>query len=526
MAVGMFVAALNDKKGLQEFIYWIVIPAMFAAWMIISGGMLVRLNFGRRGTMFTGLLMKLTVFTAALTVAITVDPPLVIGASITVGFITLLLGVGAGALAFALREGKNPAQNIQYQRRRFTELRCDTNFEKAKEEYFALNGQTGRTELTPAESDAVLQQCAGRAVYFLEWLLRRHLLSGAMYAAYTPEQLEQAVQYPEDFFMHSLGGSLQREQLSEDVAYFADRYMLNELSLTPFPLYGQSERYFFDFFDAICTKTGRIYCNAFSPELYAGLEPVLDRRYQDYLREQAEDEDPVTVRDIPFRDDTVEVRSAFAEPEQIERCIQHFLNWDADLRAEAEQMLQGSFMEPETETTDYLSLLTPYQLTVYPGKEPAYIIDGETELDEEHGFSIVIRGNHVVEIGNSMKSGSPNSLQNEIFSQISEGIGWKRIVNLKTVEEAEELAGQGLLVKTSADGETIYVPPLVAEAKAACEKKLAALQAMGWCDTVRCETLFRGEYHIIPRALYISGDKDGKRVFFDCFDVLNFGWLA
>lgn len=103
-----------------------------------------------------------------------------------------------------------------------------------------------------------------------------------------------------------------------------------------------------------------------------------------------------------------------------EVCIRHSNTWSPALRSKVCAMIRNDFLydsdEDELWTDEkILNSFTDCSLTIPRpyGEEPAYILGMESELEPEHGLSITIRGECVLDVSYRMDADTPWSQGSE-----------------------------------------------------------------------------------------------------------------
>ena len=128
---------------------------MLALCTLISIGGIVFAAFGTRGTLVCAGLLQLTVFAGGITAFATLEPPFVLGASLTLLLLTVLLGIGSGAAIWHYRNKAMPApanepQTVPMSKQTFTTLKAKWGWDDAAREYSA---QTGRDSADYTDAD-------------------------------------------------------------------------------------------------------------------------------------------------------------------------------------------------------------------------------------------------------------------------------------------------------------------------------------------------------------------------------------
>ena len=128
---------------------------MLALCTLISIGGIVFAAFGTRGTLVCAGLLQLTVFAGGITAFATLEPPFVLGASLTLLLLTVLLGIGSGAAIWHYRNKAMPApanepQTVPLSKQTFTALKAKWGWDDAAREYSA---QTGRDSADYTDAD-------------------------------------------------------------------------------------------------------------------------------------------------------------------------------------------------------------------------------------------------------------------------------------------------------------------------------------------------------------------------------------
>ncbi|MBQ8927554.1 MAG: hypothetical protein IJ055_04665 [Oscillospiraceae bacterium] len=479
----------------------------------VSVGGMVRQKAGKRMVLRTGAMMKLTVFCLFLTVLITVEPPLVLGASITFALMTLLTGA---ATAYIGLRSNAPVQEIAAHAAfpKFTEYNTANARSGVRRTYLELHRRLPES-LTQEDEAAVNRYAAMPAAYLLLWLVHRGFMSERFRDAHKdPVQLIE--RDPAGYLAEEMDGVLRCGDITPELHPFLDRYFGADGWGQP-RLYDLDTGAFLADHDRIVLEEGRLpLCTEFDVAHCRALEEQLDARLADW-RDVFLAEDPVYVEEVFWAlfGTRVELHAAPGVPEDyIERCKDHLLRFPRErMEQMAAQYADWEYVLPEGKQM-LLDCFVPcrVEIDLPRGEEPAYRILGETDLDEEHGFSCTLRGELLLETAQYMDTASPWAPENRrryaVFSALAD-------VPRIGEQEALTLVSQGRLVReTLPDGRSVLLPPQALFYKRQSDAFLSALRRAGRTITHECTPMFRKDCPV-PAALYIASHM-GERCTFSC----------
>lgn len=287
-------------------------------------------------------------------------------------------------------------------------------WDAAAEEYCLLR-HTEIGVLTDEEGMKIYQYAALPISLFLFWLIRHDL--------YIPELEEAAGDValvkegrlsPITFFENWMDLVLIREEIAPQALPFMDSYY--------------EKNYWEDYTEIYCQGGPLFYCLDFSMERYLPLEEAIDRNFRfmqiarEYSEEDLYSEETLTGEYTwSANGQAVKVHRAEGVSDAYEEaCVRHSNTWSPALCSKVCAMIRNDFLydsdEDELWTEEkILHSFTDCSLTIPRpyGEEPAYILGMESELEPEHGISITIRGECVLDVSYRMDADTPWSQGSE-----------------------------------------------------------------------------------------------------------------
>ena len=357
----------------------------------------------------------------------------------------LALGIGAvfGALIFFLPKfwgstqalGASGSQAGQHagpavELPVFRSDKAEWAWEDAALEYFRLRGavydpkdseqnnafRERISAMEDSETD-MIYDCAGMPIaYFLGWLIERDLVSEDFRNLHGMESLQAVkdeTQTPVEV-LRNMDYVLSRDDIDPKAYRLMDFYYnMEEISSslkrgTQRCFTHRSRKYFFDYYRAVCSRfeVPRYYCVDFSWEHFHQLAQILDRRYREFCGGFEEDEpeqDERTLRTQYFDSAAELFHEPGTPPEYVQMCADAYENIGAKLGRALARGLQEFCTEdlPDEDvvTEKILSHFHPQRVVVMKPMDeeiPAYLIQGESEWEEEHGVAFTVIGDYVV----------------------------------------------------------------------------------------------------------------------------------
>lgn len=296
-------------------------------------------------------------------------------------------------------------------------------WDAAAEEYCLLH-HTKTEVLTDEEGMKIYQYAALPMSLFLLWLIRHDLFVPEMEeAAGDMALVKEGRLSPVTFLETWMDLVLIREEIAPEALPFMDSYYEKD--------------YWEDYTEIYCQGGPLFYCLDLSMERYLPLEEAIDRNFlfmkiaREYSEEDLDSEETLTGEYIwSANGRTVKVHRAEGVSDAYEEaCIRHSNSWSPALRSKVCAMMRNDFLYDSDEDefwTDekILSSFTDCSLAIPRpyGEEPAYILGMESELEPEHGLSVTIRGECVLDVSYRMDADTPWSRGSEnAYRQQKEG---------------------------------------------------------------------------------------------------------
>lgn len=272
-------------------------------------------------------------------------------------------------------------------------------------------------EYTDELLDRIYIYCCNYFAYLFAWLVKRDGLNpeylDELDAADALREVRQEKSDPAVFLYHYMDGKVCRDDIAAEYLRFLDQY---------YERFGfrQQERticYDVDYNEIVRKDAGASYCMEFSWDVYRKLEKVLDKRYEKHEIDYSFEGDWTQKVYKSFYCESfqqeLEVRVADGVSEDyINLCLEHCNR----LQASGLKKIYAAFAEwldmlPDEEAF-WQSVGAGDMLIPKPyGPEPAYVLGFEADFEEEHGISVVIRGDKVLDAGYRMDRESPWSYE-------------------------------------------------------------------------------------------------------------------
>jgi hypothetical protein len=278
----------------------------------------------------------------------------------------------------------------------FTHIKAEWNYEEAAMEYCSLYNKDIE-QLTEDEQDKILEYAGNWLAYFIAWLVKHgfYIFDNEIIQQDYEQSIIDENQTPQGLF-ESTDNCLSMHNIKSDLWKFMTHYFEY-----PHSLIG----YYWDDYCEVTLDIGSInYCVEYSWDIYHKLEKLIDTAFREYTIKQ--EADVIEYNGDTFHCDwldtdiNVETLDTVSQ-EYIQQCISHLQLMPEKMQTE----IRNAVVEwhdtddiPMEEIIrscnfDTITIPVPY------GSEPAYTLDGEPDFEKEHGMSIIIRGNKVLEVG-------------------------------------------------------------------------------------------------------------------------------
>lgn len=366
----------------------------------------------------------------------------------------------------------------------FVQIDVKHEWDLAAKEYCRIFGRDINS-LTNDESDKIYDYAATSTAYFLAWLIKNDYVSERFLAEHNFEDIDNIKcekASPVDFIGADMDYKFFRSDMSKEILAFVDYYFGYRL----FYYYSENERYFiFDYYTAVKNNNHTYYCVDFSWDKYHELEKIINESYDYYNKccEHFIDEDVDLfqrrkTRWNKYNEELELLVSNGVSEEYVIKCVEHLnsrgYKFFDDL---CNKFLEMDIEFDEENKREILNQIQPFTMMINTphGEEVAYIICGECDFEEEHGFSFTVRGDYILDLCYYMDYESPWCCQNEIRYKIAESASLIDLRSINTKDKINDAVRNGLLESTLItplffNGEqneinTIYLPSYVAELK-------------------------------------------------------------
>lgn len=433
------------------------------------------------------------------------------------------------------REEKAQMQRKQQQINRIREktsksVSSDDVWEKAAEEYCKLY-EKSKDSLTEEEKEKIREYAANPTVYFLTWLIQNDLYS-EMFRQECGDELIQRIKAeqmnPAELFKDKLHYELKRDYWSESAHALLNNYFLpNDIAYFYSPTY---RRYQDDYFETMWKAEQKVYCADFFWELYHEIAEKITKAFHYEQMDEECDEEPEFYSRVLWKKLGIEleVKTVGAvTPEYVGACIEHLNSLSEDVMERLCDELINDFVEEEmpditADKRKILEYMAPDTMLIYRPSDdtPAFVMQGESELEEEHGFGWSIRGEEILEVGYRMDISTPWNRENDMAYEMAVMAGEMNMQAITSKEQVAEEVAKGRLQAVTVfpeclggpkDGEQVYVPSVAAAQKESADYLAKRLLLEGKADFYSCEPEYK-ENALIPSALKVNAIKDGRGI--------------
>lgn len=386
-------------------------------------------------------------------------------------------------------------------------------WDDAASEYSKWKGKE-LAEFTDEDNEKIYGYATNPMIYFFSWIVKHNGCSDLFYETYVNGNVElnliksEAIN-PCEFVSAYMDYGWFRDDITSFFLDFVDYYF-------------EGHRYEDDYNYILVQEDKRYYCHEFSWDTYHKLEKLMDEQYKFFLF-QKEDADATvyeesTLPDVPWHRTKQMLELHVAEDvaqKYVDKCVEHlnrlsevvlreicdyiFMNFVIDVNYEAIEENHMLILDQLCEGS--MHIYTPH------GDEAAFILGFESDIEPEHGISIVIRGDEYTEIGYRMDSSSPWTYDNDFVYH--------------TKRQRKE--NQVLVVQPKANEsgfrKSMTVPKIVADRLMYLEEKVVRLVRTNAADTFCIEAYNKNEKDM-PEYILVDVKKDGRNVFYERIQVL------
>ena len=373
-------------------------------------------------------------------------------------------------------------------------------------------------------SDRIFDYAAMPIAYFLGWLIRSDLVSSAfkdMHDAGSLRAVRGGSLSPLEI-LRDMDYVLAREDIAPEALAFADSYYNTEEPAGAFS--HRTQRYFFDYYKVVCSgfDVPRYYCVDFEREKFQKLADILDRRYREFT-EGGFDEEQMRSKGQKLRSQYFDTEAELLwEPGALQRyvrlCADAYENMGGRLvRDLGEHLIEFCPEGGEMEAEAVLRKFEPAKVVVLNPEElcddqpdgeseavPAYVILGGSEWEREHGISVTVIGEYVVNCGFYADAESP----------WEEDLWWKYRIR-RDAEDGRVCAGcvipERFGGQSTADNQAV-IPESAQLRRQQYDDRVEALYILGQADKYDCRLTYDGG---APNYMFISAEKGDRRVYAD-----------
>mgnify|MGYP007069891894 CR=1 FL=1 len=283
--------------------------------------------------------------------------------------------------------------------------------------------ELGAKKVTEENSDQIYILASTYFSYLLVWLIKNGLVNESYRSVFGDEirNMELELVNPAQLFMDYTDGNLLRGDLTGDGAAFLDSYYYEREYKTKY-----NTSYETDYAGIVQDENHlRIY-HDFSWDVYHSFEKLLNERYKYYkINEEFSSEEAKRTYDDSgehidsgtFKQPVEIIAFSGVADEYKDRCIRHIKQmpricydrtyWKID---ELWGFDEGTDPDTLWKDTSAMTVIIPKPY----GEEIAYVLEFEADFEPEHGVSVLIRNDIVIDVGIRDGGYSPWSWEAEI----------------------------------------------------------------------------------------------------------------
>lgn len=429
-------------------------------------------------------------------------------------------------------------KNTGFEEKKSGSLKLVTPFEykgkwtwdEAAAEYMKKTWKKSIDEFTDDDNNRVYRYAMMPVAYYFYWLLKKGFMSESFYTEIGNEISEYDMKNNNiDILglLEDMDFNLNGKDMIKEAEIFSKYYLgTGFYSLT-------SENLIFDYYEEIKNPYGYYYCVDFSWDICKRMYERIECAYTKYLGDIETDkeyyEDNVVVRKIYSTRLKTEldiyfygVKKKNITDEYVEKCIN-------DLESISEYQFERIDKYVSNEYGDSLSgkvmsVFRPYSMFIFESdnqEDVMYVISGESDFEEEHGFSLYVRNGVVFKFGYGYDFYDMYSYdcvhEYEIFSNKTD------FSSIESLLQVEKLIESGDLVKThlipselggSDDEENIIVltPHALKEKEIADIRLQAIFASWGRIPKYTYEAIYHDENKkFVPKLIRIRDNQDVLR---------------
>ncbi len=357
-------------------------------------GGIVRLSKGKRFSLIKNILM-LPVWTI-IALGISYFTVVKFEDSHIAGIFFLVLGlIFMGLMHLRLPQRQDYGSSKQRAVRTFTHIKAEWLWEKAAMEYCSMYGKS-IDELTEQEKESIYDYAGNYIAYFMAWLIKSDYFvyySDKHFFGYSEDILAERKSPIE--LLRDMDYCLSVENIVNPLKSFMTEYFEYTSSFIG--------NYHEDYMSVMRQSGSYDYCMDFSWDIYRRIEALIDKSYREYtIQTECDNLEMIDTFHCGWIGCDISIQTAPNVPkEYIDRCVKHLCSMSYDMRNKIRDMIiENMFADGISEYEiikkscfDCITIYTPY------GEEPAYILGGEPDFEEEHGMAVMIRGDRILDVG-------------------------------------------------------------------------------------------------------------------------------
>lgn len=413
------IVFLYDDERSEVRVLMIISLVLFTILMVLSVVGIVLIARNKKYVISTLILSKISLWLLAFS-ALYIIAFEEYGVAILFGILTLIPS-GSAVIIYAVRNinPKNEAQPIYNEN--FGADKAKWYWDEAADEYCRLH-EKSIEDLTDEEQALIYEYAGGHIAYMLAWLIRQGFMSEKFMVSTKKSDIDNILNErisPVEFLRDNMDYILDAGSVSDNIVDFLNKYYKNSngYSLVSRRT-GKSYNYMYDYKKTV-EKFSVVYCNAFSWEKYHELEQLINRRYRYYLcvvnylydMENSKavshgktewklfgvylnvlSDKNVSESYVKKCIDNLEFMSYSMIDDMCKGLIEDVFGGDALLKDilwddDNRRIINNEYVFP-----DSMEIYTPVDESI-----PAYVISGKSVFEEEHGFSIIIKGDKIIE---------------------------------------------------------------------------------------------------------------------------------
>ncbi len=448
------------------------------------------------------ILMKMSCIFFTLAVMYAVAYDLGLAATILFGFCGTLSLLGTIYVCYRYRVKARQAQKPNLGNNSWAQGYSVADYRKyAEQEYRKVNHKSQGAALTESEYRQIEQYASLPIRYFLRWLIDRNMMSNVFYDRYKEQGQGTALigQKSEGEILSRMGGVLSVGDVAKCAKAFFIGYTSAGFGVKTYSL--MTDKYFFDYYEAVGAAKHRFFCMDESNEDYRKLAAVLDQKYtaftgriEPYEKQECRDAVSWNLFGKQLDVNCCQRENETVSDDYIESCKaalnampeRTIIKMFKQIKNDWEEYISGD--EPEVYRGQIMECFMPDEMLIYPPKDesqPAFVICGEASFEEEHGIAVVFRDGELLDISYRMDHEDPFSVMNERLyrdivnqcdrSSFGSSAALEAAVLRRELIETEPVP-ENLAAIATGSGKC-YLTPYAYEQKCKCDVRLEALCA-------------------------------------------------